>query len=311
VVARVALIAGGAGLLLLWPRRRWAGAMLLLLTAADLAFATAALKHQNRDNPDRPGEVMVAQSLAAAGLMNGPPPRVSIPKPYARENAGMKYGWSSYSVYASLNLGRVWTYLHASLGLPVPLEQNTYPASEIFRRGPFPYDSMSLVLGLDPASRQGRTRNPDPRAYLAFVTETVADWRRAVERMRDGHDFHAVALVEAPLPLSAPRPPGAAEITRFAPEEVSVRTHGDALALLVLAEPWYPGWTATVDGAPAPCLPANAWMRATPVPAGEHEVTFRFHSTRLRAGAALSLVSLALVGAVLLESRRRRHRRVR
>jgi hypothetical protein len=234
----------------------------------------------------------------------------------------MKYGFSSYSVYASLNLGRVWTYLHAGLGLPVPLEQNTYPASEIFRRGPFPYDSMNLVLGLDPVTRQVKGRKPDPRAYLARRTEVVLDWLRAVERMRDGHDFHAVALIEAPLALPAPRPPGIAEITRvsadeepaeitsFLPEEVIVRTRGDDPALLVLAEPWYPGWTATVDGAPVPCVPANAWMRAAPVPAGVHEVTFRFHSTRLRAGAALSLVSLGLVAAVLLESGRRRRRRV-
>jgi hypothetical protein len=312
VLARAGLVAAGVGLLWLWPRRRWAGILLLLVTAGDLAFATAALKRQNRDDPDRPGEAMVARSLRAAGLMDGPPPRVSIPKPYARENAGMLYGWSSFSVYASLNLGRVWTYLHAGLGLPVPLEQNTYPSSEIFRRGPFPYDSMNLVLGLDPATRQGRMRpRPDPRAYLVNATETVGDWRLAVERMRDGHDFHRVALVEAPLPLGAPRSLEPAEIISFAPEEITVRTRGDAPALLVLAEPWYPGWTATVDGAPVPCLPANAWMRAAPVPAGGHQVTFRFHSTRLRAGAALSLISLALVGATLLESRWRRRRRVR
>jgi hypothetical protein len=311
IVMRAALIAGGAALLVLFPQGAWAGVALLLLTAGDLAFSTAALKRQNRDDPRRPFEAAVAGSLREAGLMAGAPPRVSIPKPYARENAGMAQGWSSYSVYASLNLGRVWTYLHAGLGLPVPLEQNTYPASEIFRRGPFPYASMNLVLGLDPATRQGRRRpQPDPRAYLAYGAQHVPEWRRAVELMRDGHDFHRVALVESPLPLSSLRTPGAAEVTRFLPESVTVRTHGDAPALLVLAEPWYPGWTAAVDGAPAACVPANAWMRAALVPAGEHEVTFRFRSTRLRAGAALSVASLALLGAVLLESRWRRRRRV-
>jgi uncharacterized membrane protein YfhO len=120
-----------------------------------------------------------------------------------------------------------------------------------------------------------------------------------------------VALVEAPLPLPATlRAPLPAQIIRFEPESITVRTGGDAPALLVLAEPWYPGWTATVDGAPTPCLPANGWMRAALVPAGAHEVTFRFHSTRLRAGALLSLASLTLVAAVLLESRLRHRRRV-
>jgi hypothetical protein len=220
----------------------------------------------------------------------------------------MIQGWSSFTVYASLNLGRVWTYLHAGIGLPVPIEQNTYPASEIFRRGPFPYQSMNLVLGLDPVTRQGQLRrHPDPRAYLAYAAETVDDWRRAVDRMRGGDDFHRVALAETslPLPRTGP-PPGAAEITRFLPETVTVRTHAQAPALLVLAEPWYPGWSAAVDGAaPVPCLPANAWMRAALVPAGEHEVTFRFRSTRLRAGAALSLLSLAALLTALVIARRR------
>src|SRR5205814_2300698 len=115
-------------------------------------------------------------------------------------------------------------------------------ASEIFRRGPFPYDSMNLVLGMDPATRQGRLRaRPDPRAYLAYATEEVPDWRNAVERMRDGHDFHRVALVESPasLPPATTRGPGPAEITHFLPEAVTVRTHGEAPALLVLAEAWY------------------------------------------------------------------------
>jgi hypothetical protein len=314
VIGRAGLIVASAALLVLWQRRgRAAGALLLLLTAGDLAFAIAQLKRQNRDDPERPGEVAVARTLRDAQLEGGPPPRVSIPKPYARENAGMLYGWSSYSVYASLNLGRVWTYLHAGLGLPVPIEQNTYPASEIFRRGPFPYDSMSLVMGLDPATRQARLRaHPDPRAYLASAAEVVPDWRQAVERMRAGHDFHRVALVEAPVDLpSTGSAPGSAAITAFAPETITIATRAEVPALLVLAEPWYPGWTATVDGAAAPCLPANAWMRAVPVPAGMHQVVLRFHSTRLRAGAVLSLLTLAAVLGVLLESRLRRPRRVR
>jgi hypothetical protein len=313
-VGRALLVIAGAALLVLWQRRSAAiGVALLLLTAGDLAFALAALKHQNRDDPQRPLEAAVGKGLARAGLLHGIPPRVSMPKPYVRENAGMREGWSSFTVYASLNLGRVWTYLHAGIGLPVPIEQNTYPAGEIFRRGPFPYDSMNLVLGLDPATLQGRLRaRPDPRTYLAYATETVPDWRVAVDRMRDGHDFQRVALVETALPL----PPtaaelGAAEIVNFAPETVIVATHGTAPALLVLAEPWYPGWTATVDGAKVDCVPANAWMRAAPVPAGAHQVVFRFHSTYLRAGAILSLAALALaLGALLLEYRRARRRRV-
>src|SRR5262249_44020316 len=53
--------------------------------------------------------------------------------------------------------------------------------------------------------------------------------------------------------------------------------------------------------------PANAWMRAVPVPAGDAEVVFEFHSTYLLPGAALSLLATA---AVALAAARRRPRSV-
>jgi len=55
-----------------------------------------------------------------------------------------------------------------------------------------------------------------------------------------------------------------------------------------------------VNGAPAPCIPANAWMRAVAVPAGRSGVLLTFRSTYLAAGAATSLLALALIAGLLL-----------
>jgi hypothetical protein len=120
--------------------------------------------------------------------------------------------------------------------------------------------------------------------------------------MRAGHDFHNVALVEQSLSLPTEAPPidGHATIAHFAPERISMAVESPALALLVLAEPWFPGWSVSVNGTSAPCIPANAWMRAVLVPAGKSQVEMTFHSTYLVPGAAISLAALALIVFLLV-----------
>ena len=85
-----------------------------------------------------------------------------------------------------------------------------------------------------------------------------------------------------------------------------VDTQAPRPGLLVVAEAYYPGWTATVNGSPASCLPVNGWMRGVPIPAGASEVAFHFHSTFLVPGALLSSCTLVLLVAVLLAGGRRR-----
>jgi hypothetical protein len=154
-------------------------------------------------------------------------------------------------------------------------------------------------------------RAEDPRAYLASTVRRVDHWREAVTAMASGHDFHTTPLVESdpglPPPASSEgaRPdPGRARILSFEPERVVLETDASAPSLLVLAEAWYPGWSATVDGSPAACLPANAWMRAVSVPAGHHRVELRFRSRWLLPGALLSL--LTAIGLGILARRGRR-----
>ena len=319
---RVLVVALAALLLLAWLR--WgAGSLrlpvvaglLALLTAADLAVAVWGLKQQNREDPEWLSEAVVARWLQGqAPEAGGAPPRVSVPKPYARENAGMRYGWSSFTGYTSLQLGRVWTYLHAVLHLPVPLVQNAYPDRAIFKHGPFPYDSMSLRMGFDPKALVPVMRlHPDPRVYLASAARPVDNYPQAVALMASGHDFHRVPLVEpgwaVSLPSEPPVPdqPGFARIVHFAPEQIAIEAETEHPALLVIAEAWYPGWRAQVNGAQAPCMPVNAWMRGVQVSAGHSQVLLTFHSRFLALGACISL--LALGGLVWLLRRPRVQRK--
>jgi uncharacterized membrane protein YfhO len=79
---------------------------------------------------------------------------------------------------------------------------------------------------------------------------------------------------------------------------VEVQVKAAAPGLLVLSDTWYPGWEASVNGAPTPVLRANHMLRAIVVPKGLHEVRFDFRSTSIALGASVSLVGLlGLAGA--------------
>ncbi len=81
--------------------------------------------------------------------------------------------------------------------------------------------------------------------------------------------------------------------------ELAVRAPYDGW--LVLADTDYPGWTATVDGAPVPIFRANGPFRALQLPPGEHVVTFVYAPPWLAPAALLSLISLmALVGFLFI-----------
>jgi hypothetical protein len=99
-----------------------------------------------------------------------------------------------------------------------------------------------------------------------------------------------------------------AAIERADPAAVVVRTEAPQAGYLVLADTFYPDWSATVDGQPAPILRANMTVRAVPVPAGKHQVRFRYEPTVLHQGMRLSLAGwvLLLVGLVLCVVRERR-----
>ena len=85
------------------------------------------------------------------------------------------------------------------------------------------------------------------------------------------------------------------EVVRAEGRRLELRVFGPGL--LVLAQSFDPGWSARVDGAPAPVTRVNDVQMAVPLPAGPHRVTLRHEPRGLRAGIAAA--SLTVLGFVL------------
>jgi uncharacterized membrane protein YfhO len=63
----------------------------------------------------------------------------------------------------------------------------------------------------------------------------------------------------------------------------------------VLADTWYPGWKATVDGTPTRVYRANCVFRAVRVPSGAHMVAWVFKPEAFRIGLWAGMVSIVVV----------------
>lgn len=85
-----------------------------------------------------------------------------------------------------------------------------------------------------------------------------------------------------------------AKLTAYTPERIVVETNSDAPALLVLRDAFYPGWRATIDGAPAEIHPTDVLFRGVAVPAGKHEVRFAYDPPAWRWGRVLSGAGIAV-----------------
>lgn len=122
------------------------------------------------------------------------------------------------------------------------------------------------------------------------------------------YPLRTVAMIETDAPehfarYAAGAPNNADERVFFEAHDsdrVSLSVRAQAPGFVIVADTFYPGWSATVDGAPAPILRANRAMRGIPIEAGEHRIEMRYESRPWRIGAALSgggwLAWLVLMG---------------
>ncbi len=122
-------------------------------------------------------------------------------------------------------------------------------------------------------------------------------------------DLLASPVIEGVASQTGGAAPEPAIVESESADDIVLRANASQPGFLILADTFYPGWKAEVDGREEEIRPANGAFRAIPLPAGRHEVRFSYDSAAVRWGWIATLLGFVLaagIGAVALVRRRKR-----
>jgi hypothetical protein len=280
-----------------WPSTAWAMAALIALDVASIAWRTASDHHWVRQPPEQVAASPVTQAmlpeshrghrLDSRGYVTG---NWTVPARAEDLHGHLSFELSRFARFMQEVPGeRRW----ALLGVGCYMNGMDEP--------PLPFESF-LVQEL--AWRDKRfglfcLRQPFER-FRVVHRAVVLDDDAAITALRSG-DFDPLqtAIVDRPiaLPGTDSATTDAVDLIARGPEQTRLRVSTGQPGLLVVGDPWYPGWTATVDGQAAPIVRAYSALQAVPIPAGTHEVVLTFAALSFRFG--LGIAVLGIVGLMV------------
>jgi len=168
--------------------------------------------------------------------------------------------------------------------------------------------------GMRAVNSPGRDRfyedpNPWPRVWCVGQVRWCSDDKESLSLVcaRSFRFDKEAVIVGTPRDLGLPPPgptpgsnpteraPGIAKVLTRTSCSVSVEVRLERPGLLVLAESYDPGWSATGPNGPLEVLRVNHALRGVPLPAGHSEVVFRYRPVSFGLAVALSLGSLLVL----------------
>ncbi|WP_421809309.1 YfhO family protein [Flagellimonas sp.] len=87
----------------------------------------------------------------------------------------------------------------------------------------------------------------------------------------------------------------------YRPNYLKYRTNNSNEGFAVFSEMYYPsGWNAFIDGKPEPHYKVDYALRGMKVPAGTHEIEFKFEPKVVETGSQISLAACILLGLIIV-----------
>jgi len=172
---------------------------------------------------------------------------------------------------------------------------------------PLEGDDLKLVFS-DGKSFVYENPNVLPRVWLVNTWLSAPSPLAALNLMHSLGDFDPLksAVIDSPSPVLSPSlgglPPASASIVYDSPSRIEIAVASSGGWYLILSDSYYPGWIATIDGVPAPILPADCALRAVRLPAGAHKVAFRYLPASFLLGSIVSLTSCLILALTAIFS---------
>jgi hypothetical protein len=318
----IAVLAGlGANALL---RRPIIAAAVLAITFLDLTFAGSG-KIMNASSVDAEPGISYSQFGGSRELMDWIRQRLNQSSPPARFDLYNDFtGWVTttpitqlpsangndpFALYRLMQVrllfckGERWGrfYQVSRPGSPI---LDLLNVRLLFSMTPVP-DNPKFVKAADlPGRAIYESHSALPRFFLVPNVTRAEDMADAVRQLGSrSFDPAKVAVVEQGTAAHYPEGAGATvRILEYAPSQVRLRVDSAQPRYLVSSEVAYPGWRAFVDGQERPISMTNVAFRGLPVPAGTHEIVFRFRPRILLVSAGVSALSCLVLGWLLFAS---------
>ncbi|HOT95964.1 MAG TPA: YfhO family protein [bacterium] len=139
-----------------------------------------------------------------------------------------------------------------------------------------------------------------PRAFFADSVLVLKGRKSIFDYMKSGRfNPRRVAVIEENPPFTVSAATGnTADIVKYDLHQIVISAKIKSPTILVLSEIYYPaGWKAFVDGKESKIFKTNYLLRGLFLPAGDHQILFKFNPASYQAGEWITgIVLLLLIG---------------
>jgi hypothetical protein len=293
-----------AGIFAAWSRsaisRAWASGLLILLMLVEAGnISTAGYKPIEQAS----GLKKLSQDRDIARYLQtrGEPTRVSVDNHDITYNFGDWYGVDQVNGLAAGMLRHVFP----AFGSPQALRV----LSVGYHVGHAPDGNRQTEVFVGASGlKVYRDEGALPRVRSVHAIRILSKEADLLPAVTDpAADLSGTVLLTGPAPaLETCEGPDRLIVREFTPNQIALDVRMACTGMVIVGDPWYPGWKAEVDGRPAEILRAYGMVRGVVVGKGSHRMRMTYRPVTLYAGAGLALLGLVICAGFQLVAPRLR-----
>jgi hypothetical protein len=176
-----------------------------------------------------------------------------------------------------------------------------FRAEDWVRQAGFVFPQLKLIA--DGTFKVYENLDVLPNAFCVGRYEVIKEPERILDRIaQPSFDPRRIVILEEE-PEKTPSLPDSMTYKvemdpKTPPHEVRLPCEVNSPCLLVLTDNYHPSWNAYVDGRLTKVMRADYTFRAIALPAGKHDIQFRFESRPFRSGLLITILALTLIATI-------------